>query len=117
MNQFDQALDDFFGEAVATGFVYSLIEDGRIPAPKARGGSAPVMPFWSSWERVEFMIATAPGAGGCKPIRIALAEFEKTWLPGIERDGYLVGINWINSPPAGYDLAPQAVLERLERAR
>ena len=116
MNQFGQALEDFFGEVVATGFVYTLIEDGGIPTPKARGGSAPVMPFWSSWVRVEVMIAIVPGAGGYKPIRIALAEFAKTWLPGIERDGYLVGINWIDNPPAGYDLAPRVVLDHLERA-
>ena len=117
MNQFDQSFGAFFGEVVATGFLYSLLDDDGIPTPKARGGVEPVMPCWSSQQRVEVIIANVPGAHDHRPIRIVLAEFEKTWLPGIERDGYLLGINWINNPPEGYDITPKAFLEHLERAR
>ena len=104
----------FFNEALATGYVYSLIEDGGIPTPTNEDGER-CMPFWSSVGRAEEIIALYDKAGVFKSIRIPLASFKSEWLPGIQRDSMKVGINWIGRPAKGFDIPPSEVLERLER--
>jgi hypothetical protein len=35
------------------------------------------------------------------------------WLPGLERDGLLVGLNWAGDRAQGYDVAPADVLPNI----
>ena len=45
--------------------------------------------------------------------RLPLEKFAKTWLPGLQRDGLLVGINWSGEMASGYDMTPEEVADRL----
>ncbi|RPH67238.1 MAG: hypothetical protein EHM78_21965 [Myxococcaceae bacterium] len=36
------------------------------------------------------------------------------WLPGLERDGRLVGVNWSGNTASGYDVTPSEVRARVE---
>ena len=117
MSDSDHNPEDFFDEVVATGYLYSFMNDEGIPLGTEREKGTRVMPFWSSQHGAEQMIALFPGDHSYKPIRIALPEFEHNWLPGIERDGLLIGINWINRPAESIDLDRQQFLEFLDRAR
>jgi len=39
-------------------------------------------------------------------------EWIARWLPGLQDDGILVGLNWSGARATGYDVEPGAVLER-----
>ena len=66
------------------------------------------MPFWSSPARAQRAADTEQFAG-CQPRRLSLAEFQERWLPGLERDGLLVGVNWTGARFTGYDVEPAEV--------
>ena len=114
MSSQDDHFSEFFRDALATGYVYSMLDDGQIPTPTNDDGVR-AMPFWSSVERVEKVIEQYEKIGILKPIRIPLAAFKREWLPGIEADKLKVGINWVGRPAAGFDIDPSEVLQHLER--
>ena len=116
MTEFDNRLTGFFDRIVATGELFTFMDDEGIVTPKNQDGER-AMPYWSSLQGVHGLLSTLDGDMGYRPIRIALAEFERAWLPGIARDGYLIGIDWVGKPPSGYDLPPQDFRRHLERAR
>ena len=47
-------------------------------------------------------------------VEVPLDAFLTRWLPGLERDGLRVGLNWSGARAIGYDLAPSDVLTQLE---
>jgi len=46
---------------------------------------------------------------------IPLEEFRSRWLPGLERDGLLVGLNWSGQWATGLDVEPASVQLGLTR--
>ena len=74
------------------------------------------MPFWSSRKRVETIIANVPAYLGFEPFQIPLDEFLGRWLPGLERDGLKVGVNWSGNRAVGYDVEPGNVRAALKHA-
>lgn len=72
------------------------------------------MPFWSLESRAARIIANAPAYREFKPFRIQLEEWTTKWLPGMEKDSLLVGLNWSGSGATGYDLQPSEVTARLK---
>jgi len=74
------------------------------------------MPFWSSRTRAEKVILTVPAYEGFVPVEIALGDFRSRWLPGLERDGIRVGLNWAGTAASGYDLTAREVEENLGHA-
>lgn len=46
---------------------------------------------------------------GFEVVRIPLEEWRSRWLPGLDQDGLMVGLNWSDKPCAGYDVAPMDV--------
>ena len=64
--------------------VWTLEDENGIPAPDVGSGRR-AMPFWSSRERVERVIAAVPAYAGFCPVEVLLAEFEQRWFPGLER--------------------------------
>jgi hypothetical protein len=51
---------------------------------------------------------------GYRPAAIELESFLADWLPGMERDGYLVGVEF-NSDLAGLEVEPSALAEDLDQ--
>jgi hypothetical protein len=72
------------------------------------------MPFWSSRSRVERIIETVPAYRGFSPHRLSWEEFRDAWVPGLERDGILVGVNWSGERAVGYDIQPSELKQYVE---
>jgi hypothetical protein len=97
----------FRREVLERGEVWVVQDERGVPAPVSGDGRR-AMPFWSSRARAE-RAADAEQFAGCRPRRLTLREFEDRWLPGLERDGLLVGVNWTGARFTGYDVEPAMV--------
>lgn len=105
----------FFTEVVRAQLVWTVRDDGGYPAPVSASG-ARSMPFWSSEARVRRIIENVPDYAGFVPETIELAAWRERWLPGLERDGLLVGLNWTGARATGYDVEPTTALAHLAHA-
>jgi hypothetical protein len=47
---------------------------------------------------------------------LSWGEFAARWLPGIERDGFRVGLNPTGARSTGYDVGPRDVRRNVEAA-
>jgi hypothetical protein len=99
---------DFYREVAESGVVWAIRDEGGYPAPKGDEGRR-AMPFWSSRARAERIIATVPAYSAFEPVALSWAEFATKWVPGLERDGLRVGVNWSGSRATGYDVEPSQV--------
>ena len=97
----------FYREVARERRVWSLRDSGGFPAPQGDGGRS--MPFWSSRRRVETIIKNVAAYHGFEPYEIPLDDFLKCWLPGLDRDGVRVGVNWSGTRAIGYDVEPNNV--------
>ncbi|MDP9393823.1 MAG: DUF2750 domain-containing protein [Actinomycetota bacterium] len=102
----------FYEEASRGGHVWTVRDGDGIPAPKAADGVR-AMPFWSKRSRVERVVSTVPAYANFEVVAVPLDEFRSRWLPGLERDGLLVGLNWSGERASGYDVEPAAVQQAL----
>lgn len=102
----------FFNEIAAHKCVWAIRDDGGFPVPMNRSGER-AMPFWSLESRARKIIATVPAYKDFSTERLSLQEFTENWLPGLEQDALLVGINWSGDRATGYDMEPKEVLARL----
>lgn len=73
-------------------------------------------PFWSSKSRIERIQKFAPAYAAFEPVEISWQRFRDELLPGLEKDGLLVGVNWSGKNVTGYDLDPAWVREAIETA-
>jgi hypothetical protein len=105
----------FFVEVTRTGHLWTVRDDGGYPAPMDADGRRSA-PFWSSEARVRRVIANVPAYAGFVPDELDLTGWRDRWLPGLRRDGLLVGLNWTGPRATGYDFTPDEVLARLAAA-
>lgn len=105
----------FYTEAVREGAVWSIRDDGGFAAPVGSDGHR-AMPFWSLRTRADRAVAAVPAYAGFEPAEIPLEDFRSRWLPGLERDGLRVGVNWSGERATGYDIAAAEVEENLAAA-
>lgn len=68
------------------------------------------MPFWS--ERAYAARCAKEEWADYEPAQIRLDAFLGAWLPGMERDGHLVGTNW-NGDLTGREVEPAALAAEL----
>lgn len=105
----------FYDEALRFREVWTVRDDGAIPAPFGGSGKRS-MPFWSQRSRVEHIIKNVPAFADFRPERIQIDEWREAWLPDLGRGGLMVGLNWSGPKATGYDLPPGDV-ERALRVR
>jgi Protein of unknown function (DUF2750) len=74
------------------------------------------MPFWSSLARVERIIESVPDYRTFTPVELTWDVFDKDWIPGLERDGLRVGLNWTGRQATGYDVTPPELRANVEHA-
>ena len=103
----------FARDVAAHGKVWTVKDSGGFPAPLTSSGKR-AQPFWSSLSRVKKIISTVPAYAGFEPFELSWPEFRDKWLPGLERDGLLIGVNWSGPRAAGYDVTSQEVLARIQ---
>ncbi|MEJ2817993.1 MULTISPECIES: DUF2750 domain-containing protein [unclassified Caulobacter] len=98
----------FYRDVAKHGVVWTVADEGGYPAPKTASGQR-AQPFWSTRARVERIIKNVPAYAGFRPVEISWPEFASRWVPGLEKDGFLVGVNWSGPRAAGFDLRPSRV--------
>ncbi|MHA7985737.1 DUF2750 domain-containing protein [Rathayibacter sp. CAU 1779] len=64
--------------------------------------------------RAERVIANVAAYAGFQPVEVLLEDFNRRWLPGLQRDGLLVGVNWSGNRATGCDVTPAEVARALE---
>ncbi|MFF1875666.1 DUF2750 domain-containing protein [Kitasatospora herbaricolor] len=102
----------FFEEIGPDGAIWTIEDDGGVPAPVGTDGRR-AMPFWSKRSRVERITSSVSAYRGFRLREIPRNEFETRWLPGLRRDGLLVGLNWAGAHATGFDLTADEVLARI----
>ena len=102
----------FYTEAVREGSVWGVRDDGGFPSPMTPAGYR-AMPFWSLRTRAERVIGSVPAYREFFPVEVPLEAFRSRWLPGLERDGLRVGLNWSGEDATGYDLTAPEVEQNL----
>lgn len=97
--------DVFYKEVLEGATVWTVRDSVGIPAPENGDGDR-AMPFWSKERRVQKVVATVPAYSGFATQSVPLAEWRKRWLPGLAKDGLMVGLNWSGARATGYDRLP-----------
>jgi hypothetical protein len=100
----------FYREVVRDRRVWTIFDEGGYPAPMTSNGRA--QPFWSSKARAVRATKT-PAYRGFEIEEVAWDTFVGEVLPGLERDGLLVGVNWSGPRQTGYDLRPSEVIANM----
>ena len=103
----------FYKEVATKRTLWTIRDSGSFPAPKNSEGER-VQPFWSSLSRVQKIIETVPAYAGFEPFDISWSDFTARWVPGLEKDRVLVGVNWSGYRATGYDIAASKVKEYIE---
>ena len=67
------------------------------------------MPFWSMRSRAEGIVTRVPAYAGFEVVELPLDEWPSRWLPGLQRDGVRVGLNWTGERATGFDLSAEDV--------
>ncbi|MEV4706458.1 DUF2750 domain-containing protein [Actinoplanes sp. NPDC049316] len=98
----------FRREVPQEGRVWSIRDAGGFPAPRDGDGTR-AMPFWSKQSRAQRVVTAVEAYRGFEVVDIPLADWLDSWLPGLRRDGVLVGVNWAGARATGYDVDPDRV--------
>ena len=102
----------FYAEVIANDTVWSVKDADGFPAPTNSNGHRS-MPFWSQQSRAETVVAKVAAYRGFSTVSLPLVEWRERWLPGLTKDGILVGLNWSGSHATGYDVEPVDVEKNL----
>ncbi len=95
--------DAFYREFLTNDVVFTVRDEGGYPAPITSSGNR-AQPFWSKRSRAQQVIETVPAYASFEIVEIDGDTWRHRWLPGLERDGLLVGLNWSGKRAVGYDL-------------
>lgn len=105
-------LTRFCREALRNGVVWHLLgEEGAPAAATPEDGHA--IPFWSSRERAERLVAQSRMFAGYAVDEVALPLWRERWLPNLAADGFRIGVNWTGRHVEGIDVHPREVADLL----
>ena len=93
--------------------LWTIQDDGGFPAPLTSSGKR-AHPFWSTLPRVLRIIQAVAAYLIFRPHEVTWDAFRDDWIPGMERDGLLVGVNWSGPTARGYDVLPSEAKARIE---
>lgn len=85
--------DAFVSEVLNSAQVWGIKDGNGFPTSTNASGKT-AMPFWSAEKRAMSTIDTVPAYSDFTPNPIPLAAFVDRWLPGLQKDGLLCGLNW-----------------------
>jgi hypothetical protein len=100
----------FRREVLREGRVFAIRDGEGYPAPADPEGRRAV-PFWSKPTRARRVADQAAAFLGFEIVVIELDDWLAGWLPCLERDEMLVGVNWSGGRATGFDLTPAQVAE------
>jgi hypothetical protein len=107
--------DAFVKEIIEGQSVWAIRDSSGFPTSTNASGET-AMPFWSTESRTNRIVGSIAAYRGFMPVRLDLPQFVERWLPGLERDGLLVGLNWSGTHATGYDMSPAELRGRLDAA-
>ena len=113
MSQSASQASSFYKEVAINLMVWTVKDGGGFPAPINSEGKR-VQPFWSSLSRAQNIIKNVSAYSKFEPVEISWEEFSIKWVPGLSRDGLLVGVNWSGNSAIGYDIEPEEVMKNIE---
>ncbi|WP_255769135.1 DUF2750 domain-containing protein [Pseudarthrobacter sulfonivorans] len=102
----------FYDEVLGGRMVWTVHDQNGYPAPVGKDRQRS-MPFWSLMTRAERIVSSVAAYKDFQIVSIPLDEWRSKWLPGLEQDRILVGVNWSGSRATGFDVAPSAILDSL----
>jgi hypothetical protein len=94
----------FRREAPREGRVFTIRDKRGVPLLQDAGGNR-ALPFWSKSSRARRVVGQVAAYSDFEVVEIDMDDWLDRWLPGCERDGLLVGINWAGPRATGYDMA------------
>jgi hypothetical protein len=100
----------FRREVMQDGRVFAIRDGEGYPAPSDPEGRRAV-PFWSKPTRARRVVDQAAAFLGFEIVVIELDDWLGGWLPCLERDEMLVGVNWAGARATGFDLTPAQAAE------
>jgi hypothetical protein len=103
----------FFRDVTRHGTVWYVRDDEGSPAPVTSGGPR-ALPYWSTASRAAR--AARQWGGELRVESMPLDRWRHVTLPGLERDGLHIGINWSGPRLVGWDFTVPEVLNRLAHA-
>jgi hypothetical protein len=103
----------FYREVAEAKTLWTVEDDVGYPAPKTAEGRR-AQPFWSSQSRAAKVIAEVPAYAAFSPVAISWDRFCETWVPGLTRDGLLVGVNWSGPRATGFDMEPEELKRNVQ---
>ena len=103
----------FYRDVAKNRVVWTVRDEGGFPAPMTADGKR-AQPFWSSLSRVQKIIKTVPAYSNFEPVEVAWDYFCSNWVPGMTKDGFLVGVNWSGKRAMGYDIEPARLQKSVE---
>ncbi len=98
----------FRREVPREGRVWSIRDAVGHPAPPDPDGRR-AMPFWSKSSRAERVVGAVAAYRSFDVVEIPVDDWLDSWLPGLQSDGLLVGVNWAGARATGFDLTPAQV--------
>ena len=108
----DENIQRFLEEVTRSGRLWGLEgPEGWAVCPSELDGALDVMPFWSQEEFAR--LHCVEDWAVYTPVAIVLDEFIDDWLPGMDEDKLLVGVNW-NAEFEGDETEPLDLLDELE---
>ena len=105
----------FCKEVAQSKIVWAIKDMNGFPAPAGTDGKR-AMPFWSSQARTLHLISIASQFAGFEPVPLSWEVFCDRWLPGLEQDGLMVGVNWVGATASGFDMHPAELKRNVEAA-
>lgn len=115
MSQSGSQAAAFFRDVVVHRRVWTVRDSDGYPAPLTSDARRS-MPFWSSLARAKKIIGTVAAYSGFEPVEIPLDVWLSTWLPDLNEDEILVGVNWSGARAVGWDFEVEQVLTRISAA-
>ena len=103
----------FYREVLSSQLVWTMFDAGGYPAPLGTSGQR-AMPFWSKRSRAQRVIDNVPAYSTFDIEEMPLARWRQELLPGLERDGLLIGVNWSGKRATGYDISPADIVRSLD---
>jgi hypothetical protein len=100
----------FRREVTQDNRVFAIRDAEGYPAPADDTGRRAV-PFWSKPTRAQRVAGQIEAYRELEVVAIELDDWLGGWLPCLERDGLLVGVNWAGARATGFDMTPAQVTE------
>jgi hypothetical protein len=98
----------FRREVPREGRVFTIRDEHGVPVTEDVDRTR-ALPFWSKSSRARKVVSQVAAYRHFDIVEIPVDDWLDRWLPGLERSGLLVGVNWAGAHATGYDVAPAQV--------